>query len=251
MSDELDRKRPSVAQTSGGGETPAPLEGDPARRGPEHGVREGTRGDEPPGRDTRPDRATRFLETTRGTLSYSEIAPLLAEQVVRVETMIYGAEWEAHPSDERLAAGFHRAICGDLVPDWAGKWRSLEVRVGNLQPPLPHRISVLMRDYGADLAARGAQVSSALDDLTLEFLAFTEGRFLSIHPFTNFNGRTIRLFLLELLRRLDLPRVVLAPESEGERQAYFRALEAADHADWEPLAAIWQHRLASSKPPTW
>ena len=68
---------------------------------------------------------------------------------------------------------------------------------------------------------------------------------MSIHPFQDFNGRTIRLFLLELLRRLDLPRVVLAPETELERQAYFRALEAADRADWQPLISIWQHRFTS------
>jgi len=80
--------------------------------------------------------------------------------------------------------------------------------------------------------------------LTLEFLAFAEGRFLSIHPFQDFNGRTIRLFLLETLRRLDLPRVVLAPESVTERNEYFLALEAADRADWRPLVDIWANRLA-------
>jgi len=36
------------------------------------------------------------------------------------------------------------------------------------------------------------------------------------HSFQDFNGRTIRLFLLELLRRLDSPRVVLAVESSAD-----------------------------------
>ena len=70
--------------------------------------------------------------------------------------------------------------------------------------------------------------------------------FLTIHPFQDFNGRTIRLFLLELLRRLDLPRVVLAPAQESERQAYFHALEAADRCDWQPLGAIWKDRFATA-----
>jgi len=100
-----------------------------------------------------------------------------------------------------------------------------------------------MRDYGSDLQARWTAASAAVGDLTLELLAFAEGRFLSIHPFQDFNGRTIRLFLLELLRRLDLPRVVLAPEPESERHAYFRALEAADRSDWRPLIHLWQHRF--------
>ena len=68
----------------------------------------------------------------------------------------------------------------------------------------------------------------------------------AIYQSQDFNGRTIRLFLLELLRRLDLPRVVLAPETEAERHAYFRALEAADRQDWQPLVGIWQHRFATA-----
>src|SRR5437016_11659278 len=108
MPDELDREHQPVAQPPGGGETPPPLAGDSPGRGAEHGLRAGPGGDELPARDTRPDRATRFIETTRGILSYSEVA------------------------------------------------------------------------------------------------------------FQDINGRAIRLFLLELLRRLDLPRGVLAPAQESE-----------------------------------
>ena len=146
MPDELDRDRPPVAPPAGGGETSPPLAGHSPGRGPEHGLRAGAGGTSPPARDTRPDRATRFIETTRGVLSYSEIAPLLAERVLRLEAALY----------------------------------------------------------------------------------------------------QLRLFLLELLRRLDLPRVVLAPESEPERQAYFHALEDADRSDWRPLVQIWQHRFAAA-----
>ena len=118
--------------------------------------------------------------------------------------------------------------------------------MGNLTPPPPHQVPLLMRDYGADLLARWPAASAVIGNLTLELLAFVEGRFLSIHPFQDFNGRAIRLFLLELLRRLDLPRVVLAPAQKPERQAYFLALEAADQSDWQPLVAIWQSRFTTA-----
>jgi CRISPR-associated endonuclease/helicase Cas3 len=88
-----------------------------------------------------------------------------------------------------------------------------------------------------------ADAAGELGELTLEFLAFAEGRFLTIHPFRDFNGRAIRLFLTELRRRLDLPHVVLAPETEEERQAYFQALEAADRLDWQPLITVWHKRF--------
>lgn len=246
MADELDREHQPVAPPPRGGETPPPVGGDSSGCGAEHGVRAGAGGGALSGRDTQPNRATRYLETSRGILSYSQLAPLLAERVVRLEAALYQPEFASLPMDEGLAAEFHRRICGDLVPEWAGKWRTIEIRVGNLKPPPPQQVPMLMRNYGADLVARWPAASEIVSDLTLELLAFAEGRFLTVHPFQDFNGRTIRLFLLELLRRLDLPRVVLAPESESQRQVYFAALEAADRSEWQPLINIWQHRFASA-----
>jgi CRISPR-associated endonuclease/helicase Cas3 len=106
---------------------------------------------------------------------------------------------------------------------------------------------MLMRDYVRDLQARCAEVVSDEEKGLLDFLAFAEGRFLTIHPFQDFNGRTVRLLLTELLRRLDLPRVSLAPEGEVERGNYFLALEAADQHDWQPLIAVWKGRFLQSE----
>lgn len=232
-----------LAQPAAGGETAPPLGGDPAGCGAEHGLRAGTGADGADHRDTRPDRATRFVETTQGVLSYTELAPLLAERVTQVEAALYGGVFQDWPLDDRLVAELHRRLCADLVPEWAGKWRDIEVRVGRLEPPPPFQLPMLMRDYGLDLQARWPEAEAGGMERLLEFLAFAEGRFLTVHPFRDFNGRTIRLLLTELLRRLDLPRVTLAPESEEERQRYFAALEAADGHDWQPLMALWNARL--------
>jgi CRISPR-associated endonuclease/helicase Cas3 len=243
VGDELDRPSDKVASPSSAGEAPAPLGSDPAGCRPEHVLRAGAGGLGEPAEPARPDRTTRYLDTARGVLSYSQVAPLLAEQVVRLEARIYAGEFSDRAIDENLVADFHRAICFELVPEWAGRWRSVEIRVGNLHPPLPSQVPLRMRDYGRDLVARWQHASEVTGDLTLEFLAFAEGRFLSIHPFQDFNGRTIRLFLLEILQRLDLPRVVLAPEHAQARDEYFRALEAADLSDWRPLMGIWSDRF--------
>jgi len=92
-----------------------------SRRGPEHGVREGTGGDQPTPRVTRPDRATRFIETAFGILSYPELAPLLAERVLRVETRIYGRDFEDRNLDEHLLSELHGLICADLGPESGGR----------------------------------------------------------------------------------------------------------------------------------
>jgi CRISPR-associated endonuclease/helicase Cas3 len=143
----------------------------------------------------------------------------------------------------------HRRIAGELVPEWAGRWRDIAVTVGRLEPAQPFQVPMLMRDYALDLQARWPAAASGKSDLLLELLAFAEGRFLTVHPFRDFNGRTIRVFLLELLRRLDLPRVELAPQTEAGRAEYFTALEAADRRDLQPLVDIWRDRLAHAETP--
>src|ERR1035437_2156747 len=103
---------------------------------------------------TQPPHATRFVETTRGILSYAQLAPLLAERVLRVLQDIEDGVFAARPLDESLLLDLHRNICGDLTPDWAGRFRTTEVKVGQHTPPLSHQVPLLVRDYFADLNVR-------------------------------------------------------------------------------------------------
>jgi hypothetical protein len=41
--------------------------------------------------------STRWLETSRGILRYSELAPLLAERVLRIQERIEAGEYAASP----------------------------------------------------------------------------------------------------------------------------------------------------------
>jgi CRISPR-associated endonuclease/helicase Cas3 len=193
---------------------------------------------------TQPPHATRFIETTRGVLSYSQLAPLLAERVLKVQEDIEDELYANRPLDESLLLDLHRGICGDLTPNWAGKFRDADVRVGEHHAPPPYRVLQLMRDYFGDLNARIGSLGNENSPLLLESLAFAEGKLLSIHPFPDFNGRIARLFLAELLRRLELPSVELAPTEEASRAKYLQALRAADKLEWQPLIAVWETRLA-------
>jgi CRISPR-associated endonuclease/helicase Cas3 len=112
-----------------------------------------------------------------------------------------------------------------------------------------------MHEYGLDLQARLSSLDAgvpASNDATgsrdidtaalFETLAFAEGHLLSIHPFTDFNGRTTRLFLRLLMRRLDLPAVAIVGDPDRP-EPYFETLRAADRRDWRPLQALWQQRI--------
>ena len=51
----------------------------------------------------------RWLETSRGILRYSELAPLLAERVLRIQERIEAGDYAAAPLDENLIRTLFRA----------------------------------------------------------------------------------------------------------------------------------------------
>src|SRR5574341_1428879 len=117
---------------------------------------------------TPPGGATRYIQTTRGLLSYSQLAPLLAEQVLRVEREIASDAYAQRSLFPDLIIEFHRVIAGGLCPEWAGRWRNAEVRVGEHHPPPPYRVPMFMYDYGEDLRVRLVNAPDRMDQMLLE-----------------------------------------------------------------------------------
>lgn len=246
----LDRSHQPLAQPAVGGATAPPL-GEPATQGgAQHGLRRRAGGSDHAGSRTQtPHAATRHLDTTLGILSYAELAPHLARRVEAIQNTIREGAWDTRIIDEQLFLDLHQQICGELTPDFAGRWRKQEVVVGAHHPPLPHLVAQAMREYALDLQARIETLPLVADDRLLESLAFAEGRLLSIHPFTDFNGRTTRVFIDWLTRRLQLPDVDPTPDAGAATEQYLAALRAADRVDWQPLMAIWRERLQQGGQP--
>jgi len=190
---------------------------------------------------------TRFIESSLGTKSYAELAPYLAKGVERVMAEIINYKPEELIVTSEFICKLHKEAFGELFPSWAGKYRDRDVIVGKYTPPHYFEIPALMKQYCDDLDCRLSLIAPKppVSDILIETLAFTEGRFLSIHPFLDFNGRVIRMLLFALLYRLDLPPVQLVPDENDKhgRTEYFAALSGADNIDWQPLFRIWEKRL--------
>lgn len=218
--------------------------------GAQHGLRGRAGGPEDAGSRARtPHQATRYLNTTLGVLSYTDLAQHLSRRVQDVEFGIAQGALAERALDEGLILDLHRRICGELVPAIAGRWRRIDVQVSDHEAPSFVKLPQLMRDYALDLQARIAGLGDALGDRVLEFLAFAEGRLLSIHPFEDFNGRTTRVLLAELLRRLRMPDIDPTPGEGAETATYLQALKGADRADWQPLIAVWRLRFEKEGQP--
>ena len=171
------------------------------------------------------------------------MAPFLADRVADVEAGIARNRYADLPLDEYLVLALHRDMVAALIPSIGGRWRLSNVQIGAHEPPNYHRVPELMRAYALDLKARLEDIEGQDDDRLLETLAFAEGRLLSIHPFADFNGRATRVFLSELLGRLNLPAIDPTPDPGAATQRYLAALGAADCNDLAPLKTIWGERF--------
>lgn len=245
--DGLESRDSRLAPTAAGRTVGAP----PRARGgadlAEHGLRARDGGSglaEGPARSaTQPDGATRHFDTAQGRLSYSELAQRLAGPLLRIDDRIRRGEFAERPMEADLLLVFHAALCADLFPDQAGRYRTTAVQVGAHEPPPPHQVAARVLEYTRNLDARLQHLSAEPDERWLETLAYAEGELLSIHPFPDLNGRVSRLWLSELLRRMGLPPVDIVPSDADFRQRYLNALASADRRDWQPLQALWQDRL--------
>ena len=90
------------------------------------------------GRAAAADRAENRDPASIGVLGYTQLAPLLAEHVTRLEAAVLAEEFASRTLNESLVTEFHARIRGGLTSKWAGKWREMEVTVGPLTPPAQH-----------------------------------------------------------------------------------------------------------------
>ena len=186
---------------------------------------------------------TRTFDTVKGKITYVELSDLIAPKLLQLLDEITDEKFTKFPFDEVLIKTFHSRIIGNVMPEIAGKWRTVPVRVGNWFPPEPYEIPVKMREYIANMQVR--LNNSNTIDLQIETLAYTEGEFLHIHPFQDFNGRTIRAILSELLVRFDLPLVDAAVKRETQEfEEYQNALAEYDNGRIASLIEFWQDRFS-------
>lgn len=217
-----------------------------------HGVREGageygpSEGTPQEGKNsTRPVDSTRYFETAHGMKTYSEVSEILAVAVTKtIEDVI-----DKNPEDILVTPEWlcklHSDIAGSLFPDWAGRFRDVNVEVGGHEPPPFYEVPIHVRMYCEDLTARLSFSLKRKDiEKISETLAFADWRFQWIHPFRDFNGRVGRILLTAVLFKLRLPPAETASVEPEEKEKYLQALRTADAGDMSSLTAIWIARLS-------
>ncbi|SMC00632.1 filamentation induced by cAMP protein Fic [Hymenobacter roseosalivarius DSM 11622] len=143
----------------------------------------------------------------------------------------------------QLVQELHRRAFAHLY-DWAGQWRTQVPNVGAYLPPAAHRVPQLLYEFMDELRYRQQQLPIPDQQQVAALLAYAHHRLVAIHPFTNGNGRTARLFTNLLAYNYGYQEVVLYQREQGEsRTAYLQAIRQGDEYDLGPLEQLISGQL--------
>lgn len=202
-------------------------------------------------KSTKPKGATSFRETAFGILPRSKIIPLEVEGIKRALQYIVRLSGRKAKITPVLIQDIHKEAFGFIFPDWAGKFRTVDVTVGEYEPPHYSKISVLVTSLCDDLEERLKHIPSPEKEeqfLTevISLLAWFQHRFVWIHPFKDYNGRVARLLTNLLVLNFGLPVSEIKAETGADRQRYITAMKAADKHDYSKLERLIANALKES-----
>lgn len=192
---------------------------------------------------TKPKGATSYKETAFGILSRSKIIPLEAEGTKKALQYVIRLSEKRVKITPELIQDIHQKGFGFIFPDWAGKFRIVDVTVGEYEPPHYSKIAVLIRNLCDDLEERLKHIPSLEDEErflaeVISLLAWFQHRFVWVHPFKDYNGRLARLLTNLLVLNFGLPALEIKAETGQDRQKYIKAMKAADQHDFSKLEKL-------------
>ncbi|MFA6171212.1 MAG: Fic family protein [Patescibacteria group bacterium] len=186
---------------------------------------------------------TSYKDTSFGIIPRSKLIPLEIEGIKRAWDFVLASRKRGKiPITPGFILKTHKAGFGWIFPKTAGRYRSLDVRVSNYEPPKFYLLPQLMLNFTNDLNIRMKHIPLIDDESFFEelvgLLAWAHHQFLWIHPFNDYNGRIGRLLINMILLNLDLPPAELEVETRSGRKKYVEALGAADQGNNKKLEKL-------------
>lgn len=202
-------------------------------------------------KSTKPKGATSYKETAFGILPRSKIIPLEAEGIKKALQYVVRLSEEKAQITPTLIQDIYKEAFSFIFPDWAGKFRIVDVTVGEYEPPHYSKISVLVKNLCDDLEERLKHIPSPENEEqflaeVISLLAWFQHRFVWIHPFKDYNGRVARLLTNLLVFNFGLPALEIKAETGLDRQRYIKAMKAADQSDYTRLEKLIANALKES-----
>lgn len=162
-----------------------------------------------------------------------------AKGIAKAELFVFGLDTEITISTT-LILEIHKTAFEEIY-DWAGKWRTVNVSVGQLMPPEPSQIIHLMYQFIDNLNFK-VSVSTTQEEI-IETLIYTHYEFIKIHPFNNGNGRTGRILLNLVAMKFGYKPLELYRREGESRKVYIQSMQQADKGNFELLGNLIRQEL--------
>jgi Fic-DOC domain mobile mystery protein B len=155
-----------------------------------------------------------------------------AANILKAEGWVFSSAWRGNFLTLDFVRLLHKKMF-DETWRWAGTFRSSNKNIGNTDYPL---ITTALTNLLDDVTFQVVNQSFSMDEIAYRF----HHRLVSIHPFSNGNGRHARLMTDLLLMQAGESRFSWGREQLGlagpVRKQYISALKAADRHDYDELS---------------
>lgn len=202
-------------------------------------------------KSTKPKGATSYKETAFGIIPRSKLIELEKEGIKKAQEYIIQLSKNGTKITPELILEVHKTGFGWIFPYWAGKFRTIDVNVGNYEPPHYSRIFGLIKLLFDDLEERFRHLPSPKEEEqflaeVISLVAWFQHRFVWIHPFQDYNGRIARLLTNLILLNLGLPIASIKADTDKDRETYIKSLKQADKRNYVALENLLANALKES-----
>lgn len=194
--------------------------------------------------------ATSYKQTKYGTLPRHEVLKLEVNGTKKGLLLLNQLAKAGKAITPELIKQIHKESFSDILIDDAGRLRITQVTYSGKEAPhsskIPELIKALCDDTKYAISHLPKPGETTFIERVVQLLANFQHRFVFIHPFVDYNGRTSRMFTSYILMRLNLPIIEIKTEQEKQRKAYIKALQKADEGDYLELEEIISTTLNES-----
>ncbi len=196
--------------------------------------------------------ATSFKDTIFGVLSRQKIIKLETQgnkKGLEFVTLLARIAIKSD-IDIPLILKLHKVSYAWIFPKWAGKFRTINVTYSGKEAIEYYKVREAITNLCLDLKTRIDHLPSKTRDeyITeiIKLLAWFQHRFVQIHPFNDYNGRTARMLTVLLLLKFNLPPIEIKADTKRDRTIYIKSLQSADDKNYKPLEKLIESALVES-----
>lgn len=198
----------------------------------------------------KPRGATSYHETSIGIIPRSKLVKLEIKGIKRGVAFLTKSVRGKKQLTPNLILDLHKESFGWIFPIWAGKYRVIEVQYSGKEAPHHFRVPELVENLCLDLQERLKNMPLAQNlefiEKVAEMLAWFQYKFIWIHPFNDYNGRTGRMLTSFILLSLGLRPIEIIVEKGVGRNEYIAAMQKADEGNLNELENIISKALIES-----